>query len=115
MEKPGLLQPGSPCPPTTAKGSPEWSCASGASSQTGFLSSLRGHFESEMTMEIPRKSSRSLTFDDAVDIWLRHWAGEYQHTTAAAYGVNQGRINEVLKGRLHVGSEAVASAKRRAA
>src|SRR5262249_47342281 len=29
-----------------------------------------------------------LTFNDAVDIWLRHWAGEYQHTIAARYDVS---------------------------
>lgn len=49
--------------------------------------------------------THQLTFDDAVDIWLRHWRGEYQHNIAADYGVNQGRVNEVLKGRRHPGSE----------
>ena len=66
-------------------------------------------------MKTSTKTSPSITFNEAVDVWLRHWAGEYQHTTAAAYGVNQGRINDVLKGRLHRGSEAVAAAKRSAA
>jgi len=56
-----------------------------------------------------------LTFDDAVDVWLRHWAGEYQHTTAATYGVNPGRINEILKGHKHDGSEAAARSRRSAA
>lgn len=46
-----------------------------------------------------------LTFDDAVDIWLRHWRGEYQHRIAASYDVNPGRVNEVLKGTRHPGSE----------
>ncbi len=49
--------------------------------------------------------SYQLTFDDAVNIWLRHWAGEYQHVIAASYGVNPGRVNEVLKGHRHAGSE----------
>ena len=53
-----------------------------------------------------------LTFNDAVDIWLRHWAGEYQHTIAARYDVNQSRVNDVLNERLHIGSKAVAVAKR---
>jgi hypothetical protein len=53
-----------------------------------------------------------LTFDDAVDVWLRHWAGEYQHRIAASYDVNPGRVNEVLKERLHVGSKRVAASKR---
>lgn len=56
-----------------------------------------------------------ITFDDAVDIWLRHWAGEYQHRIAASFGVNPGRVNDVLKGRKHAGSGQVASSKRRAA
>lgn len=46
-----------------------------------------------------------LTFDDAVDIWLRHWQGEYQHRIAASYDVNPARVNEVLKGRRQPGSE----------
>jgi len=53
-----------------------------------------------------------LTFNDAVDIWLRHWAGEYQHTIAASHDVSQGRVNDVLNERLHIGSKAVAAKKR---
>jgi hypothetical protein len=53
-----------------------------------------------------------LTFNDAVDMWLRHWAGEYQHTIAARYDVSQGRVNDVLNERLHIGSKAVAATKR---
>jgi hypothetical protein len=53
--------------------------------------------------------SYQLTFDDAVNIWLRHWRGEFQHKIAADYGVNQGRINDVLKERLHTGSKHAAS------
>lgn len=56
-----------------------------------------------------------LTPDDAVDIWLRYWAGEYQHDIAASYRVNPGRVNDVLKGRKHSGSEQVAASKRRVA
>ncbi len=53
-----------------------------------------------------------LTFDDAVDVWLRHWTGEYQHHVAACYRVNPGRVNDVLKGRKNPGSEQVAAPKR---
>ena len=56
-----------------------------------------------------------LSFNDAVDIWLRHWTGEYQHNIAASYGVNPGRVNDVLKHRRHPDSEAVAVLNRRAA
>jgi len=55
-----------------------------------------------------------LTFDDAVEIWLRHWSGEYQHHVAAKFGVNPGRVNDVLKGRKHFGSEAAAQKQRAA-
>ncbi len=58
--------------------------------------------------------SYTLTFDDAVDVWLRYWSGEFQHKIAAYYGVNQGRVNEVLKERLHQGSKQVAASKRSA-
>jgi hypothetical protein len=54
-----------------------------------------------------------LTFDDAIDIWHRHWDGEFQHRIAAAYDVNQGRINEVLKGHKHAGSREAAQLKYR--
>jgi hypothetical protein len=54
-----------------------------------------------------------LTFDDAVDIWLRTWAGEYQYQIAASYVVNQGRINDVLKERLHAGSKQAAESKKK--
>ncbi len=49
-----------------------------------------------------------LTFEDAVNVWLRHWNGEFQHNIAASYAVNPGRINEVLKERTYFGSKAEA-------
>ena len=61
------------------------------------------------------KTAYQLTFSDAVDVWLRYWAGEYQHDIAASYGVNQGRINEVLKEHRHLGSKKVAASKKSAA
>lgn len=51
------------------------------------------------------QSAYRLTYDDAIDVWLRYMAGEYQHAIAASYGINPGRINEVLKGHKHAGSE----------
>lgn len=58
--------------------------------------------------------SYTLTFDDAVQIWLRHWAGEFQNRIAASFDVNPGRVNEVLKERKHVGSREAALSKRSA-
>lgn len=59
-------------------------------------------------MPIPRKPTYSLTFEDAIVVWLRHWAGEYQYRIAAFFDVNQGRICDVLKGRLHPNSKLAA-------
>jgi hypothetical protein len=58
--------------------------------------------------------SYRLTFDDAVDVWLRYWRCEYQHHIAAPYGVNPGRVNDVLKERVHFGSKDLATKKRSA-
>jgi hypothetical protein len=44
---------------------------------------------------------RSPSYDEAIEIWLRLLAGEFQHDIAAAYGYNQGRIADVKAGRLH--------------
>ncbi|CAN5386063.1 hypothetical protein BH10PSE11_BH10PSE11_30910 [soil metagenome] len=55
-----------------------------------------------------------LTFDDAVDIWLRHWNGEFQHRIAATFDVNPGRVNEVLKGTKHGGSREAALSRKSA-
>ena len=60
------------------------------------------------------KPSYTLTFNDAVEIWLRSWSGEFQNRIAASFDVNPARVNEVLKERRHVGSREVAL-KRRAA
>lgn len=62
-----------------------------------------------------KTASYQLNFDDAVDIWIRHWNGEYQHRIAAHFDVNPGRVNEVLKESRHVGSREVAQQRRLAA
>lgn len=49
----------------------------------------------------PRKPSRRLTLQDAVEIWLHRWKGHLQHHIAAHFGVNQGRISEVLSRKIH--------------
>ncbi len=58
--------------------------------------------------------SYTLIFDDAVQIWLRHWAGEFQNRIAASLDVNPARVNEVLKERKFIGSREAAFAKRSA-
>jgi len=52
--------------------------------------------------------SYRLTPQDAVEVWIRHWAGEYQNRIAAHFDVNPGRVNEVLKGLKFPGSEQTA-------
>jgi predicted XRE-type DNA-binding protein len=46
-----------------------------------------------------------------VEVWKRHFLGEKQHHIAQAFGVNQGRISEILKERRHPGSRLVALGK----
>jgi hypothetical protein len=55
-----------------------------------------------------KPSTYQLTFEDAVEIWRRHWTGEFQHRIAAHFDVNPGRVNEVLKESRHVGSREAA-------
>ena len=59
-----------------------------------------------------RAPCHRLTFDEAVEVHLRLFAGEIYSRIAASYDVNQGRIADVKFGRLHPGS--VDEAKRRA-
>jgi hypothetical protein len=56
----------------------------------------------------------ALTSDEAIDVWLRRWNGEFQHHIAAHYGVNQGRVNDVLKEKRHIGSRQAAEKLRKA-
>lgn len=53
-----------------------------------------------------------LSFDEAVRVWHMHWQGMIQSAIAQTYGTNQGRVNEVLKQRKHVGSKEVAMSER---
>lgn len=59
-----------------------------------------------------RPSPRSLSFQEAIQVWLRYWAGEYQDRIAASFDVNPGRVSEVVKGRKHHGSREAALALR---
>jgi hypothetical protein len=51
----------------------------------------------------PRKTK--FTFEEAVDVWLRRWTGQFQHEIAAAYVINVRAVNQVLKEVTHVGSK----------
>jgi hypothetical protein len=60
-------------------------------------------------MKTPQlRTLRHLTFDEAVQVWPRIWAGEYQDRIAADFDVNPGRVNEVVKLRKHIGSREAA-------
>ena len=50
----------------------------------------------------PRKTK--FTFEEAVDVWLRRWAGQFQHEIASAYVINVRAVNHVLKEVTHIGS-----------
>ncbi|MGX9431443.1 MULTISPECIES: hypothetical protein [Bradyrhizobium] len=45
------------------------------------------------------------TDEEAVDVWLRRWSGQFQHEIAAAYVINVRAVNQVLKEVTHVGSK----------
>lgn len=55
-----------------------------------------------------------LTFDEAVDVWLRYWAGQYRQDIAIEYRINSGRVSEILNEQKHIGSKATAAKKRSA-
>jgi hypothetical protein len=55
----------------------------------------------------------ALSFSDAVQVWLQRWTGMFQHHIAARFGVNPGRVNEVLKEKRHVGSRMIAEKMRK--
>lgn len=59
-------------------------------------------------MHSNRQPSNRLTFDDAIEVWLRYWRGEFQNRIAAFFDVNPGRISDVIKGRMFPGSEEAA-------
>lgn len=46
----------------------------------------------------------SLSFEEAVAVWLMKWSGEYNQIIAAKFGTNQGRIAEILTEKEHLGS-----------
>lgn len=49
-----------------------------------------------------------LSANDAIQVWLMHWSGMYQHDIAAHFAVNQGRVSEILNGHRHPDSEQAA-------
>lgn len=69
--------------------------------------------ESHQMAKDQRKPSYRLTFDDAVEIWIRYWNGEFQNRIAADFDVNSAWINEVIKGTRQPGSREVAIRKYR--
>ncbi len=46
----------------------------------------------------------SLTFSEAVAVWLLRWAGDHSHIIAAKLGTNPGRVADVLTEKKHRGS-----------
>jgi hypothetical protein len=51
------------------------------------------------------------THEQAVDVWMRHFSGQYQHQIAAAYVINVRAVNHVLKEKTHPGSKQIAEAR----
>lgn len=55
-------------------------------------------------MRASRKPCHRLTYEEAVAIQIRHIDGEFHSRIARDYDINQGRISDIKKGRLHPGS-----------
>jgi hypothetical protein len=56
-------------------------------------------------------SITQFSFEQAVDVWMRHFSNQYQHQIAAAYVINVRAVNHVLKEKSHLGSKQVAEAR----
>jgi hypothetical protein len=61
--------------------------------------------------ETTQLSITQFTFEQAVDVWMRHFSGQYQHQIAAAYVINVRAVNHVLKEKTQIGSKQVAEAR----
>jgi hypothetical protein len=48
--------------------------------------------------------------DEAVDVWLRHWSGQFGDDIAHDYRINAGRVSEVLNEITHESSRQRAAA-----
>ena len=48
------------------------------------------------------------TPEEAIDVWLRRFSGQYHHEIAAAYVINWGRVSDVLTEKTHLGSNEAA-------
>ena len=59
-------------------------------------------------MSDPRAPSHRLTFEDAVEVWLRWHRGDFHNRIAADFDVNPARIYEVIYEELYPGSKAIA-------
>ena len=46
----------------------------------------------------------TLTFTQAMQVWVMHWKGDQQQHIAARLGTNQLRVDAILNERQHVGS-----------
>jgi hypothetical protein len=62
----------------------------------------------ELTLTTPKTK---FTFEEAVDVWLRHFSGQYQHQIAAAYVINVRAVNHVLKEKTDLGSKQIAETR----
>lgn len=56
-------------------------------------------------------SITQFSFEQAVDVWMRRFNGQFQHEIAAAYVINVRAVNHVLKEKTHIGSRQVAEAR----
>lgn len=68
------------------------------------------HYISSFELNQIETKRASLTFEEAVAVWIMRGNGETQQIIAARFGTNQGRIAEILSESDHIGSRARAFA-----
>jgi hypothetical protein len=51
------------------------------------------------------------TCHEAIDVWQRHFRGQYQYQIASAYVIDVRAVSRVLKEKDHLGSKQLAEAR----
>lgn len=63
-------------------------------------------------MNITRRPSYRLTYEDAIHIWDLYLDGWFQNRIAAKFDINPGRVNEIVKGHKFPAAEDDARSRR---
>lgn len=61
-------------------------------------------FLSQFSLNQITETRTSLTFEEAIAVWVMHWSGVINSVIAAKFGTNQGRVADILTEKKHVDS-----------